>query len=250
MNDQPEEDGTSDSDRLRPLITLQDLNSTWMGIATAIEWIAIRGQPASIEQHRKREDEAADALAGRLADLPPEIAEPLVKGVSTLEPGPLVPIPSGIWGQTAATEASEPSKPYRLTLTDEDFEWEGAILGLNGPGYRRVQIRTDFVRDNWPEHALDIAPPLSRLPVARAELRRLIEKIVAITPTDLAPLTHREVLDLVKRRMPGASRDVVRDAYSELVPNAKRGPRGPRNPNRNERIKELSDELMAAQLHN
>jgi hypothetical protein len=245
---------------LQPLITREDLEKFWIGLGAAIEWIAMRGQPMPEPLYREREDAAAEALVAVLAGLPPAIAEALVRGAAENKTGPLVPIPSGVWRQTATSDANDAGQPYRLIGTDDHSEWEGAILCVPdsnrpipddpNPGYRRVEIRTDFIRDNWPEHKKDIEPPPIQRVVAQAELRRLIDKIVAMTPVDLTPLTQREIVELVKRCIPAASRDVVRGICRDAISNPKPGPRGPRNPDRKLLIQELGEKLIAAQLHN
>ena len=181
--------------------------------------------------------------------MPPDIAEALVRRAREGEPVPLVPIPSGIWRQTARSDANDAGKPYRLIRTDDedDHEWEGSILGQHVPGYRRIQILTDFIRDNWPEHTSEIKFSTIRPAIAQAELRRLIEKIAAITPADLASLAQKELLKLVRRCIPTALRNIVVQFASEIIPKPKRGPR---DPDRIRRFQKLSGELIAGQLDN
>lgn len=233
---------------VQPTIVLDDLRRNWIGFGAAIEWIAMRGQPLSLQSYWARDDDAAEALVSELADLPPPIAESLVRGVAEDESGPLVPIPSGIWRLTATSDANDEEQPYRLIGTDDFCEQDGSIRGLHVSGYRRIQIRTDFIRDNWPENTDHIVPsPTKR--VAQAQLRRLLEKIVAMTPQELAPLTQREMFKLARLRMPSVSRDFVRHFCGQVWPNPP-GPRGPRDPERSLRVKELGGELIAAQLPN
>ena len=118
--------------------------------------------------YRDREDEADEALVATLADLPSEIAESVVRGDPEEEPGLLVPIPSGIWRQTATSDANDARQPYRLIGTDDDGPWEGAILSVHVAGYRKVQIRSAFIIENWPEHTMEIEP----VPI-RADQRQL-----------------------------------------------------------------------------
>ncbi len=250
---------SSAEDAVQPPVTRDDLKKFWIGLGAAIEWIAMRGQPMSVKLYLAREDEAGEALVAKLADLPSEIAESLVRGAIEDKDSPLVAIPAGIWRQTATSDANDIGQPYRLVGTDDDNELEGAIYSVpvtgdrdaQAPGYRRVQIRTDFILDNWPEYTTDIEPssPIRRV-VAQAEVRRMIEKIVAMTPEDLAPLTQREIFELVGRCISDAPRDMVRQFYREIMPNSKPGPRGGRNPDRKLRIQELGEKLIAAQLPN
>lgn len=234
---------------VQPDIKPEQLEAHWIGLGAAIEWIAMRGQPLSLKSYWARDDDAAEALVSELADLPPPIAESLVRGVAEDASGPLVPIPSGIWRLTATSDANDEDQPYRLLGIDNYCEHDGSILGVHVSGYRRVQIRTDFIRDKWPDHKNDIAPsPAKRF--APAEILRSIERIIAMAPQDLLPLTHREMFGLVRRCMPSVPRDSVRDVYGEHWANSKPGPRGPRNPERNLRVKELGGELIAAQLPN
>lgn len=208
-----------------------------------------------------RDEYASEQLVALLSDLPPLAAEALVRGAAEAREGQLVPIPSGIWRQTSTSDSNDATQPYRLIGTDDDCEWEGAILGLHVSGYRRVQIRSDFILDNWPEHTFEIEPPPTRDVVAVAELRRVIEKIDALTPSDLAPLTQREMVHFATRLMPGARRDRVRELYKDLRSPLKSGsqdlrsplkpgPRRRRDPDRELRLKELGEKLIAAQLHN
>jgi hypothetical protein len=260
MDEEGDPDQLLDESILQPLIKREHLEKFWIGMGIAIDWIAMRGQPMSMQLYHEREDEAAEALVAVLADFPPVIAEALVRGAEEGQQGPLVPIPSGIWRQTATSDAKDARKPYRLIGTDDDYGWEGSILAVPDsdrrisayriPGYRRVQIRTDFILENWPEHKMDIEPSPIRRVFAQAEIRRLIEKIVAITSVDLAPLTQREIYELVRRRIPAASRDVVRDCCRDLWPNLRPGPRSGRDPDRKLKIQKLGDDLIAAQLHN
>jgi hypothetical protein len=250
MDEEGKPDQFTPDNVLQPPITREYLEKFWIGFGAATNWIAMRGQPTPEQMYLEREDAADETLVAVLADLPPVIAEALVRGVPEDKLGSMVPIPSGIWPQTATSDANDAGKPYRLIGTDDHCEWDGSIHSLQGPSYRRIQIRADFIRDNWPEHKKDIEPQQIRPVVARAQLRRLIENIVEITPVDLAPLTQREIHELTKRCIPAASRDLIRQFYRELMPNIKAGPRGPRDPKRELRIKELSDKLMAAQLLN
>lgn len=248
-----DKDGTRqpvDGEVVHPSVTRLDLDTAWIGLGAAIDWIAMRGQSMSIAQYRLREDEAVERLVALLSGMPSEIAEAQARGAREGEPGPLVSIPSGIWRQTATSDANDAGRVYRLIATDDDDEWEGAILSRHVLGYRRVQVRADFIRDNWPVHTPEISTPAIRPAIAEAELRRLIEKIVAMTPADLAPLSHREVLQLAKLCMPNAPRMLVRQITGQLMPGNKPGPRGPRFKDRQREILELGRKLIAAQLHN
>jgi hypothetical protein len=245
---------------LQPLITREHFKKRWIGLGAAIDWIATRGLPISEQLYRAREDSAAEALVAVLADKPTEIAEAVVRGAAEGETGPLVSIPSGIWPQTATSDANDAGQPYRLIGTDDYCEWDGAILAVPNSdrrisddsilGYRRVQIRTDFILKNWPEHKKGIEPSPIRRVAVQSDIKRLIEKIVAMKRDDMAPLTHREMAQLVQRRIEGASRDVVRKFYRELKPGLKPGPHSGRDPDRQLKIQKLGDELIAAQLHN
>tara|TARA_R110002126_G_C10466129_1_gene500718 strand:+ start:1760 stop:2512 length:753 start_codon:yes stop_codon:yes gene_type:complete len=248
VNGKPKQ--TSHEEFVYPHITRQDLQKNWIGLGAALDWIAQRGQPISEQMFSARDDDAAEKLVEVLADLPPAIAEALVRGAAEDEEGPLLPIPSGIWWRTATSDANDANQLYRLIGTDYDCEWEGAIHGFRVSGYRRVQIRTDFILENWPEHERNIEPPPARHRVAQAEVRRLIESIVASTPSDLAPLTQREIVDLVRRCIPAAPRDLVRQLCKELRPTSKPGPKGRRNPDRRLRVQELGEKFIAAQLPN
>ncbi|MFD2653010.1 hypothetical protein [Brucella rhizosphaerae] len=250
MDRDHKEQYTPDRDIVQPLITLVDLNKFWIGVGVAIEWIAMRGKPMTLDQYYKREDEAALALVTILADMPAEQAEAYVRGADESKPGPLIPIPSGIWPQTATSDSNDSGQLYRLIGTDDHDEWDGAILSAQLSGYRKIQVRSDFIKDNWPEDVEKTTAPSAGRVVSQAQLRRLIEKILNETPSELAPLTQREIIELVNRCIPGAPRDNIRQIYKELVPNQKPGPRGPRNPDRQTKINELREELVAAQLHN
>ena len=152
--------------------------------------------------------------------MPPDIAEALVRRAREGEPVPLVPIPSGIWRQTATSDANDAGKPYRLIRTDDedDHEWEGSILGQHVPGYRRIQILTDFIRDNWPEHTSEIKFSTIRPAIAQAELRRLIEKIADLVRekklegiSDIRDESDRQGMRVVV--------ELKRDAISSVVLN-------------------------------
>lgn len=235
---------------VQPRIQWSDLGGHWIGLGAALDWIAMRGQPLSAVEYRKRENEADAALVSLLADMPTELAETMVRGNRENEEGPLVPVPGGIWRQTATSFAYSPRRPYILIGTDDDDERDGAILGERVQGYVRIQIRADFIRDNWPEHTTETRSRSARPAIARAELRRLIEKIEAETPADLSPLTQRELVTLVKRLRPTASRDALVAMAKEMRPTARRGPRGRRDPDRPARIRKFSDKLIAGQLRN
>ncbi|CUW45482.1 hypothetical protein B3286c2_0599 [Brucella vulpis] len=111
----------------------------------------MRGKPMTLEQYYKREDEAALALVTTLADMPAEQAEANVRGMDESKPGPLIPIPSGIWPQTATSDLNDRGQLYRLIGTDDHDEWDAAILSVQLSGYRKIQVRSDFIKDNWPE---------------------------------------------------------------------------------------------------
>ena len=250
MDREYKEQHTRDRDIVQPLITLVNLDKFWIGVGAAIEWISMRGKPMTLEQYYKREDEAALALVTTLADMPAEQAEANVRGADESKPGPLIPIPSGIWPQTATSDSNDSGQLYRLIGTDDHDEWDAAILSVQLSGYRKIQVRSDFIKENWPEDGGKTTAPSAGRVVSQAQLRRLIEKIVNETPNELAPLTQREIIELVKRCIPSAPRDNVRRVYKDFVLNQKPGPRGPRNPDRQSRISELSEELIAAQLPN
>ena len=250
MEDGNRPQSQNQDETVQPGIQWSDLDGYWIGMGAAMEWIAMRGQPMSAAEFQKRENEADAALVSLLADMPTALAETMVRGNKVNEDGPLVPIPGGIWKQTATSFLHFPAKPYFLIGADDDDEWDGAILGHRVQGYVRIQIRTDFIRDNWPENTTEPRSISARPAIARAELRRLIEKIEAATPADLAPLTQRELIKLVQRLKPAASRDAVVGMAKDLRPIARRGPKGPRDPDRPARVQKLSDKLIAGQLVN
>lgn len=250
MDGNDEASQTADCKAVQPHVKLADLQeSAWIGIGAAIEWIAMRGKPLTLELYRKQEDEADAALVATFANMS-QNGKSVVMGEDQSNPGELKPIPVGIWLQTATSDFDESGKPYRLIGMDEYSEWGGAILGPQVVGYHRIQVETNFIREHWPEHGEKTAAPSARNVVSKAQLRRLIEMICRDTSNELAPLTQAELIELVKRRFPNAPRDAVRRIYKELLPDQKPGPRGPRNPDRQRQIQEFSDNLIAAQLHN
>jgi hypothetical protein len=202
------------------------------GIGLALDWIAMRGQPMPAQNDNARHDEAASALVDLLADMTPEIVEPLVRGAAEGHLEELKPIPSGIWTQTAAKDSNEASGPYCLISVDDDDENEGAILGPQVSGYRRVQIRADFIANNWLETTLAIAAVKSRPAVAICKIRSTINRIRAEAPNELRPLANCEIVNLVRRLLPHASRDIVRNLVREVQPEPNRGLRSARQPGR------------------
>jgi hypothetical protein len=227
------------------------LQGTWIGAGLAIDWIAMRGQPIPEQEYRKRYDEAASALIALLADLPPEIAKSLAQGSAENNPADLVPIPAGVWPQTAAVDCGERDTPFWLVGVDDDVEGEGAILGHRISGYRRLQFRTDFIRESWSETTLEVAAPKIRRVVARAEIRRWIEQVIAETPVDLAPLRQNEIIAIVGMLLDKPPRDTIRELATAIRPEAKRGPRkGRRQPDRKKRIEEFGGKMLSAKLHN
>lgn len=250
MDGNDEASQTADCKIVQPHVTLADLQeSDWIGIGAAIEWIAMRGKPMTLELYRQREDEADAALVATFANML-QNGKSVVMGEDQSNPGELKPIPIGIWLQTATSDFDESGKPYRLIGMDEYSEWGGAIVSLQVPGYRRVQVRTGFIQKHWPEHGEKMAAPSARNVVSRAQLRRLIEMICRDTSIELAPLTQAELIELVKRRFQNAPRDTVHRIYKELRPDQRPGPRGPRSPDRQRQIAEFGENLIAAQLHN
>lgn len=241
---------TPDCEIVQPHITSAYVEKGWIGIGAAIDWIAMRGKPLTLELYRQREDEAAEALVTTLADMLPDEAQKYVRGVDESSQGPSTSIPSGIWPQTATSDSNDSGKPYRLIGVDEFDEWGGAILGPQVSGYHKVEVHTNFIRKHWPEDGEKTAAPSARNAVSQAQLRRLIGMICRDTSNELAPLTQAELIELVKRRFPNVPRDTVRRIYKELLPNQKPGPRGPRNPDRQRQIEEFGENLIAAQLHN
>lgn len=235
---------------LQPTATKKHLDSVWIGIGLALDWIAMRDQPMPAQDYNARHDEAASALVDLLADMPADIVESCVRGVVEGYPGLLVPIPSGIWRQTAATQSNEDHRPYWLVGVGDDDEDEGVISGPQVRGYRKVQIRADFIADNWPETTLAIVPVKSRPAVAKADIRRTIEQIIAQTPEELRPLANGEITDIVLRRMPHASRDIVRACVRDIQHDPKRGPKGPRQPDRSQKLQEFGGRVLAAKLQN
>lgn len=244
---------------VEPWVTREHLKKTWIGIGAALEWIALRGQPIPQELYRAREDEADEVFVATLADLPPEIAESVVRGVETGGADELlVPVKSGIWRQTATSDANDAGQPFRLIATDEQKAWEGIIVRVSArsvqeggcPGYERLQIRSAFILEKWPEHTLDLEPVPLGPAAALADVRRMIETVIAMVGDEMAPISQREMLTLLKRCLPNARRTQVRDTYAELMPAPKPGPKGARDPDRQRHIEELGQKLIAAQLHN
>ena len=153
---------TPDCEIVQPHITPAYVKKGWIGVGAAIDWIAMRGKPLTVELYRQREDEAAEALVATLADMTQIDAERTVRGEDQSTPGLLTSIPSGIWPQTATSDSNDSGKPYRLIGLDEYDEWGGAILGPQVPGYHRVLVHTDFIRAFWPEHGEKTAAPSAR----------------------------------------------------------------------------------------
>jgi len=249
MNDKSEADPHEQDPLVEPLVKREDLNKTWIGLGVALEWIALRGQPMSLKSYRDRENEADEALVATLADLPSQIAESIVRGEPEEDRRRLVPISSGIWRQTATSDTNDAAQPYRLIGTDDDDPWEGAILGVNIPEYRRIQIRSAFILKNWRENELRIEP-LPTPAVSRPKVQRLVEIIISKAPEDLKPISQSEMEHLVRSLVPAAPRDMVRQIHREHYRNPKRGPRGKRDPDRKARLKKFRDELISAELHN
>jgi hypothetical protein len=76
----------------------------------------------------------------------------------------------------------------------------------------------------------------------------MINEIKAAAPKELRPLSMYEIVDLVRRRLPRASEKMVRECFREREPKPKRGPKGPHKSDRQARLQELSDRLLAPQL--
>jgi hypothetical protein len=234
---------------VNPYITLDDLKGYWVGLGAAIEWIAMRGKEMTLAEYETRFDEGTEELVRLLANLPDDEALRIVRGENVDELGPLVPVPSGIWRQTATSDANDEGKLYRLIGTDDDDEWEGAILSAHHGGYRKVQVGSDFILANWPADATRKTPAV-RQGVSMATLRRFIRQVIAITPDELQPLTIREMRALVKQSLPDAPRNSVDEIYAKLVPPQRPGPRGARSFDRAIRVEELSQKMLTGQLDN
>lgn len=242
-----------EQEMVAPLVTRRDLETNWIGLGAALDWILCCGQPMHDHDVRDRQNEAEAQFVAVMTDLPSHIAESVVRGVLQYEDVPLGPIPSGIWAQTATSDANDRGKPFRLIGTDADHpdgELDGSIHGLRKPGYLRIQVRTDFVLDHWPENNSVIASQKVQAAAAAAEVRRWIEMVIALWPADYLPLTQDEIVDLIRSILPNARRDLVRDAYRALQPNRKRGPRAGHNPERAKQIAEFREKMISAQLHN
>ena len=234
---------------VEPSVKREDLQRGWIGLGTALDWIAQRGQPLSRHLYPAREDTANETFVAAMADLPSEFAESLVRGQFEDGPLTLVPIPSGIWRLTATSDANDADLPYRLIGTDEGDPCEGAILGMHVAGYRKVQIQSAFILDRWPEHTPAIEPVPTRA-TSRADVRRLVESMIAKTPQELAPLSQDEMENLIRTMKPAAPRDMVRELYRAHYPNLKRGPKGQRDPERKAQLEKFRGELIAAKLRN
>jgi len=258
MSTQDKPSQTSTDAYVQPLVKRAHLNGYWIGLAAALEWIALRGQPISLESYLDREDAADEMLVSTLADQPPAIAESVVRGAEAGAADILVPVSSGIWRQTATSDAKDADLSYRLIGTDDHDEWEGAIIRTSQqalqvgecPGYERMQIQSAFILEKWPEHTLDIEPVPVGPAAASPAVERVIAKAIVMADDEMAPISQREMLVLVKRCLPNARRDQVREIYRELVPTSKPGPKGRREHDRDRLIGELGDKLAAAQLHN
>lgn len=258
MDEKSNADSHEQDPVVESLVKREHLNRTWIGLGAALEWIALRGQPIALNLYRDREDKADAALVALLADLTSAVAESVVRGAETGADGILVPVSSGIWRQTATCDANDKDLPFRLIGTDDHDEWEGTIIRKSQqvlqegecPGYERAQIQSTFVLENRPEHTLDLQPVQVGPAAAIADVRRVIEAAIANAGEDIAPLTQREMLTIVKRCLPNARRNQVRDTYAEHRPSPKPGPKGARNPDRERQIEELGQKLIAAQLHN
>lgn len=190
MDEKSNADSHEQDPVVEPLVKREHLNRTWIGLGAALEWIALRGQPIALKLYHDRQDAADEALAALLSDLPSAVAESVVRGAEAGAVGILVPVSSGIWRQTATSDANDADLPFRLIGTDDHDEWEGAILRTSQqklqegecPGYERVQIQSAFVLENWPENTFDIKPARPRV----AE-KREAEKALNLAARDESP---------------------------------------------------------------
>ncbi|MCY0151666.1 hypothetical protein OEG86_04780 [Hoeflea alexandrii] len=107
MDENFESDSRANDDDVKPSVTREDLTKTWIGLGAALEWIALRGQPTSLKLYRNRENEADEVLVTTLADLRPAFAESIVRGAEAGSDDVLVPVISGIWRQTATSDAND-----------------------------------------------------------------------------------------------------------------------------------------------
>ena len=258
-----ENDTDRDEKMVDPVVTRKGLDANWIGLGAALYWILCRGQPLSREAYEERMDQADEQFVALMADAAPDIAESVVRGVVKGSDGVLKPIPSGIWRQVSSSDANDRDKVFRLFGTDPDFrdgEFDGSIHmnigakafsdGSSAQEYQKIQVRTKFILENWPEHETAIEPVHARPTAARAHIRRLVEFIIAETPANSEPVSQYEMVALIKEFIPNARRNAIREIYGEIIPNRKTGPKASRNPNRPTELKELRQKIRAAQLHN
>jgi hypothetical protein len=226
----------------------------------AVDWIARRGRELPDMEWLARTDEATIALIKVLADLDPAIAAQIVEGVYRHggNLGMMWPVPHGVWPVTSHSDCDLGEMAYSLVLVDSKSSWGGQLIGQDHE-YDRLRIRTDFVRQHWPEESAAISPPEHQSGRAdkavhhaysEAALEAFCKRIVSTLPVALEQLTTEEFVGLCKSRFPHAPRASLRECTQKARPEGwlrRPGPRGPRCIIRKMRLEEFRQKILAAE---
>ncbi len=175
-----------------------------------------------------------------------------------------VPIPYGIWSQVRMPGQTADRRFYVLDLVDDESEWGGRLVLLDGDGYEQLRIRSRFVLQRWLPGVLEIDPAQQSASRQKAAVsaaskfsepavRAYVEAIVHKAPDTLVPLRAWEIEQLVHDKFPGIPRQHIRAICREMRPAewpSVRGVHGSKSIGRAEQLDKFRQKLRSAELPN
>ncbi|CAN7208918.1 hypothetical protein LJR231_000609 [Phyllobacterium sp. LjRoot231] len=239
------------------------ITSTWIGFSAAVDWIACRGH--IVPESDARMDVAIAALLAELLTLEPTSCQAVVEGVSDKSEGRMHrPLPYGIWPHVRLPDQAADLRFYLLDLVDNESEWGGRLVLLDGESYEQLRIRSSFILQRWLPGVLEIDPAQQvafrqKAAISAASkfsepaIRAYVEAIVHKVPERLGPLRIWEVERLVHEMFPGVPRQYMRAIFREIRPAewpSVRGVHGSKTAGRREALQKFSHELRSAELPN
>jgi hypothetical protein len=212
---------------VEPRVSTQLNHSSRIGLALAIDWIAMRGQSATLCEYHRREDEAMRDLVTVLSEAPASLVKQVILGTALEnQSSNEKPVDPSIFFDIGVTEAEFDTYSWGMLLVDTNSDETGQIILMRGSrseGWRNLNVNTDFL--------LEHLPPLGERPrqfhstISKAVFKDLMIGICEQVPVKFRPLTQREFEKIAKQVVDRPPRGLVREIAKELITNFTQGPR-------------------------
>jgi hypothetical protein len=220
-----------------PSVSLDDLKQSGrIGLALAIDWIAMRGQSMPLKDYNRSQDEAMRDLVTVLSNSPAGLVKQIILGTSLEdEASREKTIDPSIFFDIGVTDAEVDEYAWQMLLVDTKSEDTGQIVSMRGDrdsGWRNVNVGTDFLLENWPPFGQTPRTPQSR--VVRITLKQKLLQVCGLVPQQFKPLTQSEIEIIARLVGINPPRQMVREIAKEIIGPLKRGSKyGPRNLRKN-----------------